>query len=183
MEAPNLLENGNIPQKRKLPCCQVAFCTLIFVSIIISALVSVVFCSIHHKQALGPCWAHGSLKKPSTPNLKGVMSWEWNLERCNGFVQKDDDEYLVIEQSGNYFIYAQINRKQHMEVSFTLMMFKEPDVLLNKVVGPKEGDERGTVNFGRPFFLQKGDKLYCQGNLNLNYILEGNQTYWGLYKI
>uniref|UniRef100_A0A672TH93 THD domain-containing protein n=1 Tax=Strigops habroptila TaxID=2489341 RepID=A0A672TH93_STRHB len=171
MEAPNLMENGNIPQKRKLPCCQVAFYTLIFVLIMISALVSVVFCLIHHKQALGSCWTHF------------LVFWDWNLEHCDGFVQKDDAEYLVIEQSGNYFIYAQVNRKRHMEVSFTLMMYKEPDVLLNKVVGPKEGDERGTVNFGRPFFLQKGDKLYCQGNFNRNYILEGNQTYWGLYKI
>uniref|UniRef100_A0A663DM14 THD domain-containing protein n=1 Tax=Aquila chrysaetos chrysaetos TaxID=223781 RepID=A0A663DM14_AQUCH len=170
MEAPKLLENGNIPQERKFTSCQVAFYTLIFVLIIISAVVSVVFCLLHHKQS-------------STPNTRGVMSWEWNLEHCDGFVQKDRDQYLIIKQSGNYFIYAQVNRKQIMEQSFTLVLCKEPDILLNKVVGPKMGDEKGTVNFGRPFFLQKGDKLYCQGNYRLNYILAGNQTYWGLYKI
>ncbi|KAM6128750.1 uncharacterized protein FYN12_005475 [Phoenicopterus ruber ruber] len=182
MEAPNLLENGNIPQRRKFLCCQVAFYTSIFVLIIISALVCVVFCMHHHKQAPGSCWAHGSLRE-SSPNLKGTMSWEWNLEHCDGFVQKDHDQYLVIEQSGNYFIYAQVNRKQDMEESFTLVLYKEPDILLNKVVGPKMGDGKGTVNFGRPFFLQKGDKLYCKGNFQLTYILAGNQTYWGLYKI
>ncbi|KAF1649256.1 hypothetical protein FQA23_0003925, partial [Aptenodytes patagonicus] len=111
------------------------------------------------------------------------MSWEWKLEHCNGFVQMDHDQYLIIEQSGNYFIYAQVNRIKDMEDTFTVMLCKEPDILLNKVVGPKKGDERGTLNFGRPFFLQKGDKLYCQANFHLDYILAGNQTYWGLYKI
>uniref|UniRef100_A0A8B9M368 THD domain-containing protein n=1 Tax=Accipiter nisus TaxID=211598 RepID=A0A8B9M368_9AVES len=183
MEAPKLLENGNIPQKRKFTSHQVAFYTLIFVLIIISAMVSVVFCLLHHKQAPGLCWAHGFLKESSTPNTRGTMSWEWNLEHCDGFVQKDHDQYLIIKQSGNYFIYAQVNRKQIAQESFTLMLWKEPKILLNKVVGPNMGDEKGTVNFGRPFFLQKGDKLYCQGNNSLNYTLAGNQTYWGLYKI
>lgn len=124
-----------------------------------------------------------SVKNSSAQNFKDAMSWEWNLEHCNGFVQKDHDQYLMIEQSGNYFIYAQVNRKKDMEQSFTLMLYKEPGILLNKVVGPKMGDEKGTVNFGRPFFLQKGDKLYCRGNFQPDYILAGNQTYWGLYKI
>ncbi|KAM6080695.1 uncharacterized protein LJ206_009764 [Theristicus caerulescens] len=182
MEAPNLLENRNVPQKRKFLSCQVAFYTLIFVFIMISALVSVVFCLLHHKQAPGSCWAHGSLKE-SSPDFKGAMSWEWNLMHCDGFVQKDHDQYLRIEQSGNYFIYAQVNRKRVMKAPFTLMLYKKPGVLLNKVVGPKMGDKKGTVNFGRPFFLQRGDMLYCQGNFRLGYILAGNQTYWGLYKI
>ncbi|KAF1480554.1 UNVERIFIED_CONTAM: hypothetical protein FQV15_0007382, partial [Eudyptes pachyrhynchus] len=111
------------------------------------------------------------------------MSWEWKLEHCDGFVQMDHDQYLKIEQSGNYFIYAQVYRKQEIENTFTLMLNKEPGILLNKVVGPKKGDESGMLNFGRPFFLQKGDKLYCQANFHLDYILAGNQTYWGLYKI
>lgn len=110
------------------------------------------------------------------------MSWEWNLEHCDGFVQ-DRDQYLIIKQSGNYFIYAQVYRKQTVKESFTLMLWKEPEILLNKVVGSNMGDDKGTVNFGRPFFLQKGDKLYCQGMNSLNYTLVGNQTYWGLYKI
>jgi len=111
------------------------------------------------------------------------MSWDWKLEHCNGFVQEDHDRYLIIEQSGNYFIYAQVNRKADMEEPFTLMLYKEPRIPLNKAVGPNRGDEKGTINFGRPFFLQKGDKLYCEANFHLDYVLEGNQTYWGLYKI
>uniref|UniRef100_A0A8D0KSP8 THD domain-containing protein n=1 Tax=Strix occidentalis caurina TaxID=311401 RepID=A0A8D0KSP8_STROC len=170
MESPDLVENGNIPQQRKFPCCQVAFYALIFVLIMISTLVSVVFCLLHHKQ-------------PSTPNLRGAMSWEWNLQHCDGFVQKDHDQYLIIKQSGNYFIYAQVNRKQDMNESFAVMLYKEPTIPLNKVVGSKMGDRKGTLNFGRPFFLQKGDKLYCRVNFDLDYIVSGNQTYWGLYKL
>ncbi|KAM6065643.1 uncharacterized protein VSU04_007041 [Chlamydotis macqueenii] len=165
MEEPHLLENGNIPQKRKFPCCQVAFHTLILVLIMITALVSVVFCLLHHNQAPESCWAHGSLKESSNLDLGGTVSWEWNLEHCDGCVQKGHDQYLIIEQSGHYFIYAQVNRKKDMNESFTLMLYKEPDILLNKVVGSNMGDGRGTVNFGRPFFLQKGDKLYCQQKL------------------
>ncbi|XP_055580410.1 uncharacterized protein LOC129737169 [Falco cherrug] len=183
MDAPNLLEKGNIPQNRKFPCSQVAFYASIFVLIMISALVSVVLCLFHHKQAQELCWAHGSLKEPPTPNFTGPMGWEWHLEHCDGFVQKDHDEYLIIKQSGNYFIYSQVHRKQDLKDSFTLMLYKEPNILLNKAVGPNMGDEKGTVNFGRPFSLQKGDKLYCKGNFYLDYILAGNQTYWGLYKI
>uniref|UniRef100_A0A8C8A298 THD domain-containing protein n=1 Tax=Otus sunia TaxID=257818 RepID=A0A8C8A298_9STRI len=169
MESPNLLENGNIPQQRKFPCCQVAFYTLIFVLIMISALVSVVFCLLHHKQV--------------RPNFQDAMSWEWNLEHCDGFVQNDHDQYLLIKQSGNYFIYAQVNRKRDMNESFTVMLYKEPTIPLNKVVGSKMGDGKGTLSFGRPFFLQKGDKLYCQVNFGPDYIVSGNQTYWGLYKL
>ncbi|GAB0192816.1 tumor necrosis factor ligand superfamily member 18 [Grus japonensis] len=148
-----------------------------------SALISVVFCLFHHNQVPRTCWAHGFLKESSIQNDQSVMSWEWNLEHCDGFVQNDYDKHLIIEQSGNYFIYAQVYRKKDMEQSFTLVLYKEPAILLNKVVGPKMGDEKGTVNFGRPFFLQKGDKLYCQGNFDLDFLLAGNQTYWGLYKI
>ncbi|PKU45777.1 tumor necrosis factor ligand superfamily member 18-like protein [Limosa lapponica baueri] len=120
--------------------------------------------------------------KNSVRNIKDPMSWEWNLEHCNGFVQ-DHDQYLVIEQRGNYFIYAQVNRREVINQSFTLMLFKEPNIMLNKVVGPQGGDDKGTINFGRPFFLQRGDKLYCKANLDLDEILAGNQSYWGLYKI
>lgn len=114
----------------------------------------------------------------------GVMSWEWSLEHCDGFVQKDCDQYLIIEQSGNYFVYAQVNRVKVMEQPFTVELCKEPNNTLNKVVGPKEGNGRRTINFGRPFFLQKGDKLYCRGNSPyLDGIQAGNETYWGLYKL
>ncbi|XP_069718126.1 uncharacterized protein [Phaenicophaeus curvirostris] len=178
MEGPNLLENGNIPQKRKLPCCQVA---LVFILIIISALVSVAFCLFHLKQAPGTCWAHGFLKKPS--NSEDPMLWEWNLEHCDGFVQKDDDQYLTIKQSGYYFIYAQVYRKKPMEESFSVELNKVPDTSLNRVVGSNMGDVEGSVNFGRPISLQKGDKLYCRVNAWLDNIEPGDQTYWGLYKI
>lgn len=112
------------------------------------------------------------------------MSWEWSLEHCDGFVQKDRDQYLIIEQSGNYFIYAQVNRVDVMKERFTVELCKEPHNILNKIAGPQEGDGSRTINFGRPFFLQKGDKLYCQGNSKyLDGIKAGNETYWGLYKL
>ncbi|KAM6124463.1 uncharacterized protein FYW35_003872 [Pterocles gutturalis] len=191
MEAPNLLENGNIPQKRKFSSCQVTFYTSIFVLIIISALVSVVICLLHQKQltlllstiSADNISINSLVRESSTPNSKDALSWEWKLEHCEGFVQKDQDQYLIIEQNGNYFIYAQVNRREEMNQSFSLFLYKEPEIPLNKAVGPNTGDKKGTVNFGRPFFLQKGDKLYCQGNFPLDYIVAGNQTYWGLYKI
>lgn len=96
---------------------------------------------------------------------------------------KDHNEHLIIMESGDYFIYAQINRVTEMNESFMLILYKEQGIALNKAVGPNNGSENGTVNFGRPFYLQKGDKLYCELNVNSGKILLGNQSYWGLYKI
>ncbi|XP_053929135.1 uncharacterized protein LOC128852898 [Cuculus canorus] len=179
MEGPDLLENGNIPQKRKFPCFQVA---LVFILITISALVPVVFCLFHLKQAPGPCWAHGFLKKPSHSEVP--MLWEWNLEHCDGVVQKDDDQYLTIKKSGNYFIYAQVHHVKSMEASFAVELYKMPNISLNKAVGSNMGDVKGSINFGRPIFLQEGDKLGCRvNNKYLDSLEPGDQTYWGLYKI
>lgn len=111
------------------------------------------------------------------------MIWEWSFEYCQGLV-KHCNESLMIMENGNYFIYAQVNRKMEINESFMLVLYREPNIALNRVVGPKKGDENGTVNFGRPFRLNKGDKLHCE--INVEYpesILHGNQTYWGLYKI
>uniref|UniRef100_A0A8C3E1S1 THD domain-containing protein n=1 Tax=Corvus moneduloides TaxID=1196302 RepID=A0A8C3E1S1_CORMO len=177
MEAPAMLENGNAPQNRKSTCLQVAFYALIFVLIIISALVSTVFCLLHHKQAPGPCWAHGSLKQSSTQSSED-LNWDWKLEHCNGIVQ-DQGQYLIIEQSGNYFIYAQLYRQEKIKEPFSLMLYKDPKIALNNAVG----HDNGTVNFARPFFLEKGDKLYCKKNDDLDNILLKNQTYWGLFKM
>lgn len=110
------------------------------------------------------------------------MRWEWNLEHCDGFVQNAQAQHLLIKQSGRYFIYAQVNRIEATEKTFTLMLCKEPGIILNKAVGPNT-TKSGTVNFGRPFFLQKGDKLYCLLNIEPHSVLGRNQTYWGLYKM
>uniref|UniRef100_A0A8B9Q3D9 THD domain-containing protein n=1 Tax=Apteryx owenii TaxID=8824 RepID=A0A8B9Q3D9_APTOW len=165
MEAPNLLEDGNIPQKRKFSCSQVAFYASAFLLTLISVLVPIVF-----------------LKAPSISNLKDNKLWDWNLTHCDGFVEKDSD-HLIIMESGNYFIYAQLNRKKDMNEPFTLVLYKEPKILLNKVVGSNMGNNKSTINFGRPFSLHKGDKLNCLFNCDRDYILAENQTYWGLYKI
>nr|XP_009671113.1 PREDICTED: tumor necrosis factor ligand superfamily member 18-like [Struthio camelus australis] len=182
MEAPNLLENGNIPQKRKFSCSQVAFYASAFLLTLISVLAPIVFCVLHHKQAPGTCWAHASLKVSSTPTSEVTWTWEWNLTHCDGFVEKDPN-HLTIMESGNYFIYAQVNRKKDMNESFTVVLYKEPDILLNKVVGLNVGVDKATISFGRPFSLHKGDKLCCKMNFKHDYILAENQTYWGLYKI
>ncbi|XP_040421950.1 uncharacterized protein LOC121074220 [Cygnus olor] len=178
MEAPNLLENGNIPQKRKCPCCKVALYTSIFVLIALS----VVFCLVLHKQPPETCWAHGFLLNYSTSTNKATMIWEWNLKHCDDLVQQNR-KHLIIKKNGNYFIYAQISRQKNVTELFTVELYKEPNISLNKAVGPKAGDEKGMVNFGRPFYLQKGDTLYCEANIGPEAITMGTDTYWGLYKI
>lgn len=106
------------------------------------------------------------------------MNWDWKLENCNGVVQ-DQGQYLIIQQSGKYFIYAQLFRMEKIKEPFTLMLYKEPKITLNNAVG----HENGTVNFARPFHLQKGDKLYCMKNHDVNHIVLKSQTYWGLFKM
>ncbi|KAL2301743.1 hypothetical protein Nmel_011139 [Mimus melanotis] len=177
MEAPAMLENGKALQSRRSVRLRAASYTLIFAWVIISVLVPIIFCLLYHQQARGTCWAHGSLNDSSTP-VKGEMSWDWKLENCKGVVQ-DQGQYLIIQQSGKYFIYAQLFRKEKIHVPFALILFKHPEITLNNAVG----HENGTVNFARPFHLQKGDKLYCKKNHNLNHIVLKSQTYWGLFKM
>uniref|UniRef100_A0A803XUF3 THD domain-containing protein n=1 Tax=Meleagris gallopavo TaxID=9103 RepID=A0A803XUF3_MELGA len=180
MEAPHLTGNGNTSQRRK--CCKVALYTSIFVLIVISFLVSTVFYLLQDKEPQGTCWAHGSLKTYIPTENRGTMIWEWSFKHCQGLV-KDRSEYLIIMENGNYFIYAQINRETEMNESFTLLLHKKPGIILNEAVGPNKGGKNGTVNFGRPFYLQKGDELYCELNVNSGKILLGEKSYWGLYKI
>uniref|UniRef100_A0A8C5UKH6 THD domain-containing protein n=1 Tax=Malurus cyaneus samueli TaxID=2593467 RepID=A0A8C5UKH6_9PASS len=159
MEAPTLLENGNDSQKRKSTCLQLAFYVPIFVlMIIISVVASILFCLLLHKQVR--------------------TNWDWKLDHCNGIV-RDQEQYLVIEQSGKYFIYAQLFRKDKMKEPFSLMVYKDPKIPLNNILG----HENGTANFARPFFLEKGDKLYCKQNGDLDKNLLETQTYWGLFKM
>ncbi|XP_032302194.1 uncharacterized protein LOC116653776 [Coturnix japonica] len=180
MEAPHSMENGNTPQNRK--CCKVVLYTSIFVLIFISFLVSAVFYLLHDKQPRGTCWAHGSLIKSTPTKDRGSMTWEWSFEHCQGLVEHCN-ECLIIMENGSYFIYAQVSRKTTTDESFALVLYKEPHIALTVAVGHNSGDENGTVNFGRPFHLRKGDKLHCEVNINSRSILSGHQTYWGLYKI
>uniref|UniRef100_A0A8C9EJW8 THD domain-containing protein n=1 Tax=Pavo cristatus TaxID=9049 RepID=A0A8C9EJW8_PAVCR len=177
METPHLMENGNTPQNRK--CCKVALYTSIFVLIVISFLVSTVFYLL---QPRGTCWAHGSLKKYAPTAEKGTMIWEWRSEHCQGLVQHLN-ETLIIMEDGNYYIYAQVNRKGEVNESFMLVLYKTPRITLNEAVGPNTGNKNGTVNFGRPFHLRKGDTLYCELNVRSRSILSEHHNYWGLYKI
>ncbi|XP_064282433.1 uncharacterized protein LOC135304114 isoform X1 [Passer domesticus] len=176
MEPPAMLEGGNAPEKRRSTCLRVAFHALIFVLIIISALVPIAFCLLYHQQAPGSCWAHGSLKEDSSEE-PGVLIWNWKLEHCNGIVQ-DQEQYLIIQQSGKYFIYAQLYRKETPKESLTMTLFQNQGIL-NMAVGPVNG----TVNFARPFFLHKGDKLHCMKNDKNKYSLLENLTYLGLFKM
>lgn len=117
-----------------------------------------------------------SVKESSTQKA-GYLNWDWKLEHCNGMVQ-GLGEYLIIQQSGNYFIYAQLYREKTLNDSFTLVLYKDHQILLNQAMG----HENGTINFARPFYLQEGDKLYCKKNDDVDIGLR-NQTYWGLFKI
>uniref|UniRef100_A0A8C3QHW2 THD domain-containing protein n=1 Tax=Cyanoderma ruficeps TaxID=181631 RepID=A0A8C3QHW2_9PASS len=163
MEAPATLEDGNAPQSRRSMRLRLVFYALMFVLIIISALVSIIFCLLHHQQ-------------PSTLE-PGYLNWDWNLKHCNGMVQARGQN-LIIQQSGTYFIYAQLYREKTLNESFTLMLYKDNQILLNQAIG----HANGTINFARPFFLQKGEKLYCKKNDKVDIWLR-NQTYWGLFKM
>lgn len=113
-----------------------------------------------------------SLKHPR------VLNWKWELHHCKGIVQ-DQGEYLIIQQSGKYFIYAQLYRKETFKDSLTVMLYRNESNPLNNAVG----HENGTVNFARPFLLQKGDKLHCEKNEEKHYSLLETHTYWGLFKM
>ncbi|XP_030082465.1 uncharacterized protein LOC115483909 isoform X1 [Serinus canaria] len=107
-----------------------------------------------------------------------VLIWNWELRHCKGIVQ-GQGQYLIIQQTGKYFIYAQLYRKETLKEPFTMMLYKNKIIPLNNAVGP----ENGTVNFARPFLLQKGDRLHCKKNDKKKYSLLENQTYWGLFKM
>ncbi|KAJ7411849.1 hypothetical protein WISP_100565 [Willisornis vidua] len=134
-------------------------------------------------QSPGSCWAHGSLDGLSKPNFPDIMSWKWELKHCSGFVEEDNEQFLIINQSGIYFIYAQVYRRKQMRDVFTLKLYKHPNITLNEALGPKEGDESGTINFARLFFLSKGDRLYCSSNFEPDEVVTGTLSYWGLYKM
>ncbi|KAI6064143.1 Tumor necrosis factor ligand superfamily member 18-like protein [Aix galericulata] len=70
------------------------------------------------------------------------MIWEWNLKHCDDLVQQNR-KHLIIKQNGNYFIYAQISRQKNVTELFTVELYKEPNISLNKAIGPKAGDEKG----------------------------------------
>ncbi|TRZ17821.1 hypothetical protein HGM15179_009292 [Zosterops borbonicus] len=127
------------------------------------------------KQVLAP--PETAAVKESSTQKAGYLNWDWKLEHCNGMVQ-GLGEYLIIQQSGNYFIYAQLYREKTLNDSFTLVLYKDHQILLNQAMG----HENGTINFARPFYLQEGDKLYCKKNDDVDIGLR-NQTYWGLFKI
>lgn len=105
------------------------------------------------------------------------MSWVWHSNNCQGVVQ-DQGMYLIIQQTGKYFIYAQLFRKNTTSVPLSLMLFNDSNLLTNAL-----RHDNGTINFARPFFLYKGDKLHLmQNDEDLNEVLK-NQTYWGLFKM
>ncbi|KAJ7403446.1 tumor necrosis factor ligand superfamily member 18-like protein [Pitangus sulphuratus] len=140
---------------------------------------------VMEKGGLGLCKRDTILIAVNTSSTQSpaIMRWNWKLEHCNGFVRKDGDQYLIIEHSGKYFIYAQLHRLEEMEKAFTLTLYKDPEIMLNRAGGPIKGDVMATVNFARPFFLKKGDRLYCKENVPSHKISLGNQTYWGLFKM
>uniref|UniRef100_A0A8C4W286 THD domain-containing protein n=1 Tax=Gopherus evgoodei TaxID=1825980 RepID=A0A8C4W286_9SAUR len=90
---------------------------------------------------------------------------------------------LEILQSGMYFIYAQVTRMKEIESYFTMMLYKDENILLNQMTGTNTGENIASINFGRPYFLSKGEKLFCKVNDGLEHILTENLTYWGLYKM
>ncbi|CAN8218023.1 unnamed protein product [Coccothraustes coccothraustes] len=122
--------------------------------------------------------APSSAVNKSSSQDPGVLIWNWELRHCKGIVQ-GQGQYLIIQQSGKYFIYAQLFRKETLKEPFTVMLFKNETIPLNNAVGP----ENGTVSFARPFLLQKGDKLHFKNNDEKDCSLLENQTYWGLFKM
>ncbi|XP_063021215.1 uncharacterized protein LOC134422755 [Melospiza melodia melodia] len=177
MEPPAMLEDESAPENRRSKYLKVAFHALIFVLIIISTLVPIGFCLLY-QQAPGACWAHGHLNESSSQD-RTVLIWEWKLQHCKGIVQ-GQGEYLIIQESGRYFIYAQLFRKEPHKAPFSVMLYEnKTSTPLNNAVGAVNG----TVHFARPFLLKKGDKLYCKKNKEDYHNLLETQTYWGLFKM
>ncbi|XP_056353734.1 uncharacterized protein LOC130256270 [Oenanthe melanoleuca] len=176
MGAPAMLESGNAGKSRRPAYLRAAPYILIFVWLVLSALVPIVFCLIYHQQARDTCWAHGSFNDSPTKN--GDMNWDWEVKNCNGVVQ-GQGQYLIIQQTGTYFVYAQLYRKKRIQEPFSLMFYKYPGTTLNNIMG----HENGTISFARAFTLEKGDQLYCRKNHKYDDVVLKNQTYWGLFKM
>nr|XP_005304378.1 tumor necrosis factor ligand superfamily member 18 [Chrysemys picta bellii] len=180
MEISNFLENGNIPKEaNNSGCNRMNLCTLALLILVVVPLLIV--CSLClHSQSPEICWAHAT--SPSDDHGHYII-WKWNMTHCSSFVRNDSNQKLEILQSGMYFIYAQVTRIKEIESYFTMMLYKDENILLNQMTGTNTGEKTASINFGRPYFLSKGEKLFCTINSGLGHILKDNQTYWGLYKM
>uniref|UniRef100_A0A8C3H7H6 THD domain-containing protein n=1 Tax=Chrysemys picta bellii TaxID=8478 RepID=A0A8C3H7H6_CHRPI len=125
----------------------------------------------------------GSFMEAPSDDHGHYIIWKWNMTHCSSFVRNDSNQKLEILQSGMYFIYAQVTRIKEIESYFTMMLYKDENILLNQMTGTNTGEKTASINFGRPYFLSKGEKLFCTINSGLGHILKDNQTYWGLYKM
>ncbi|KAM7162747.1 tumor necrosis factor ligand superfamily member 18 [Macrochelys suwanniensis] len=182
METSNFLENGNIPNEaNKSRCNWMNRCTLAALALLILVVVPLlIVCFLClHSQSPKICWAHAT--SPSGGRDRYII-WKWNLTDCSSFVRNDSDQKLEILQSGMYFIYAQVTRITTIQEYFTMTLYKNQNILLNQMTGTNTEDTV-SINFGRPYFLSKGDKLFCSVNSGLGHISKENRTYWGLYKM
>ncbi|XP_030428617.1 tumor necrosis factor ligand superfamily member 18 [Gopherus evgoodei] len=180
METSNFLQNGNIPREaNNSGCNRMNLCTLALLILVVVPLLIVCFLSLH-SQPPEICWAHAT--SPSKHRDYDII-WKWSLTDCSSFVRNGSDQKLEILQSGMYFIYAQVTRMKEIESYFTMMLYKDENILLNQMTGTNTGENIASINFGRPYFLSKGEKLFCKVNDGLEHILTENLTYWGLYKM
>uniref|UniRef100_A0A8C3SIY5 THD domain-containing protein n=1 Tax=Chelydra serpentina TaxID=8475 RepID=A0A8C3SIY5_CHESE len=123
----------------------------------------------------------GSFMEAPSGGRDRYIIWKWNLTDCSSFVRNDSDQKLEILQSGMYFIYAQVTRITTIKEYFTMTLYKNQNILLNQMTGTNTEEDTVSINFGRPYFLSKGDKLFCSVNSGLGHISKENRTYWGLY--
>ncbi|XP_067391298.1 tumor necrosis factor ligand superfamily member 18 [Emydura macquarii macquarii] len=182
METSNFLEKGNIPNEANNSGCNwMKFCSL--AALVLLALVVIpvlVVCFLYlHRQSPETCWAHAS---HPTEDTDGPIMWQWNFTDCSSFVRNGSDQKLEVLQNGMYFVYAQVTRQMSTKNYFTMMLYKDQNFLLNQVTGP-QNETVASINFGRPYFLTKGEKLFCSINDGLKHIQKDSQTYWGLYKM
>ncbi|CAM2118489.1 tumor necrosis factor ligand superfamily member 18 [Caretta caretta] len=183
MEMSNFLENGNIPREANNSRCNgMNLCTLaalaLLILVVVPLLIACFLCL--HSQSPEICWAHATL--PSE-DRDGYIIWKWNLTDCSSFIRNGSDQKLEILQSGMYFIYAQVTRIKTIKDYFTMTLYRDQNILLNQMTGTNSGEDTVSINFGRPYFLSKGEKLFCKVNNGLGHISTENQTYWGLYKM
>ncbi|XP_074858912.1 tumor necrosis factor ligand superfamily member 18 [Carettochelys insculpta] len=180
METSNFLENGNIPREANnsggiwINVCTLA--ALVLLTLVVVPLLVICFLGLRN-QSPEICWAH------ATEPVGSPISWKWNLTNCSNFVKNISAHELEVLQSGMYFIYAQVTRKNKTRDYFTMVLYQDGVILLNQVTGTNAEEDTASVNCGRPYFLSKGAKLSCRINNGLGHIQTDNQTYWGLYKL
>nr|XP_020668827.1 tumor necrosis factor ligand superfamily member 18-like isoform X1 [Pogona vitticeps]XP_020668828.1 tumor necrosis factor ligand superfamily member 18-like isoform X2 [Pogona vitticeps] len=174
-EGAHLHREANKPRKTLMITLWLVACLVILALVLFSFLIACFL--LHHKQTPKTCWFHGS----SPIKSRDAINWTWR-KNCTGSVKNEGNSSLEILENGMYFIYVYVAHKENPSTRdyFTVVLLDDSDTTLSLLKGPSI--MRAFVNMGRPYFLEKGQKLHLDINVGLTNIAT-NETYWGLFKI